>query len=69
MDGEPVWTVFEPDADADRLTLWALVDVTDGDIELRNNLGGHSALQDSMTVDGNHVDIYRRKPEGGEQNV
>lgn len=59
MDGEPVWVVCTPDADGERLSIWALVSVED-EIFLQNSFGGRSAYEDVAT---NIEAIYRRKPE------
>lgn len=62
MDGEPVYIVFLPDADGERLRLWALVAVDEwGEVYLMNNIGGSSAYEE---VWANIEAIYRRPPEG-----
>lgn len=67
MVGEPVWVVFTPDIDGERLSIWALVSVDDenDEIFLQNNLGGRSAYED---VVADIEAIYRRKPEEGAKN-
>lgn len=65
MDGEPVWVVFTPDIDGERLSIWALVSVDENnEIFLQNSLGGRSAYKD---VAADIEAIYRRKPEKGER--
>ena len=62
MDGEPVYIVFFPDADGEKLQFWALVAVDEwGEIYLMNNLGGSSAYEE---VWADIEAIYRRPPEG-----
>ena len=64
MDGEPVYIVFFPDADGEKLQFWALVAVDEwGEIYLMNNLGGSSAYEE---VWADIEAIYRRPPEGEE---
>lgn len=65
MDGEPVWVVFTPDTDGERLSIWALVSVAgeNNEIFLQNSLGGRSAYKD---VAADIEAIYRRKPEKGQ---
>jgi len=64
MDGEPVWVVFNPDADGEILAMWALVsaDEGNGEIFLLNSMGGSSAYEE---VWADVKAIYRRKPEMG----
>lgn len=62
MDGEPVYIVFFPDADGEKLQFWALVAVDKwGEVYLMNNLGGSSAYEEAWA---NIEAIYRRPPEG-----
>lgn len=62
MDGEPVYIVFLPDADGEKLQFWALVAVDKwGEVYLMNNLGGSSAYEEAWA---NIEAIYRRPPEG-----
>lgn len=64
MDGEPVYIVFFPDADGEKLQFWALVSVDEwGEVYLMNNLGGSSAYEE---VWANIEAIYLRPPEGEE---
>ena len=64
MDGEPVYIVFSPDVDGEKLQFWALVAVDKwGEVYLMNNLGGSSAYQEAWA---NIEAIYRRPPEGEE---
>ena len=66
MDGEPVYIVFFPDADGEKLQFWALVSVDEwGEVYLMNNLGGSSAYEE---VWANIEAIYLRPPEGEEDN-
>lgn len=62
MDGEPVWVVFTPDADGERLTIWALVSVDEENDEvfLQNSIGGRSSYEE---VREKVEAIYRRRPE------
>lgn len=61
MDGEPVYIVFFPDADGEKLQFWALVAVDKwGEVYLMNNLGGSSAYEEAWA---NIEAIYRRPPE------
>lgn len=63
MDGEPVYIVFLPDIDGEKLQFWALVAVDKwGEVYLMNNLGGSSAYEEAWA---NIEAIYRRPPEGG----
>ncbi len=63
MDGEPVWIVFNPDADGESLAMWALVSVDDenDEIFLLNSIGGSSAYEE---VWAEIKAIYRYKLEG-----
>lgn len=62
MDGEPVYIVFFPDTDGEKLQFWALVAVDEwGEIYLMNNLGGAAAYEE---VWANIEAIYPRPPEG-----
>lgn len=62
MDGEPVYIVFSPDVDGEKLQFWALVAVDKwGEVYLMNNLGGSSAYEEAWA---NIEAIYRRPPEG-----
>ena len=62
MDGEPVYIVFFPDTDGEKLQFWALVAVDEwGEIYLMNNLGGSSAYEEAWA---NIEAVYRRPPEG-----
>ena len=62
MDGEPVYIVFLPDINGEKLQLWALVAVDKwGEVYLMNNLGGSSAYEEAWA---NIEAIYRRPPEG-----
>lgn len=62
MDGEPVYIVFSPDADGEKLQFWALVAVDKwGEVYLMNNLGGSSAYEEAWA---NIEAIYRRPPVG-----
>ena len=62
MDGEPVYIVFFPDTDGEKLQFWALVAVDEwGEVYLMNNLGGSSAYEE---VWANIEAVYRRPPEG-----
>ena len=62
MDGEPVYIVFSPDVDGEKLQFWALVAVDNwGEVYLMNNLGGSSAYEEAWA---NIEAIYRRPPEG-----
>lgn len=64
MDGEPVYIVFFPDTDGEKLQFWALVAVDEwGEVYLMNNLGGSSAYEE---VWANIEAVYRRPPEGEE---
>ena len=64
MDGEPVYIVFSPDVDGEKLQFWALVAVDKwGEVYLMNNLGGSSAYEEAWA---NIEAIYRRPPEGEE---
>ena len=48
MDGEPVYIVFFPDTDGEKLQFWALVAVDKwGEVYLMNNLGGSSAYEEA----------------------
>lgn len=61
MDGEPVYIIFLPDIDGEKLQFWALVAVDEwGEIYLMNNLGGSSAYEEAWA---NIEAIYRRPPE------
>ena len=63
MDGEPVYIVFLPDVDGERLQFWALVSVDEwGEVYLMNNLGGSSTYEEAWA---DIEAIYRRPPEGG----
>lgn len=64
MDGGPVWVVFTPDADGERLAMWALVSVDgeDDEIFLLNSIGWSSAYEE---VWSDVEAIYRHKPEEG----
>ena len=64
MDGEPVYIVFSPDVDGEKLQFWALVSVDEwDDVYLANKdewaFNYEEFLED---VEG----IYRRPPEGEE---
>lgn len=62
MDGEPVYIVFLPDIDGEKLQFWGLVAVDKwGEVYLMNNLGGSSAYEEAWA---NIEAIYRRPPEG-----
>lgn len=62
MDGEPVYIVFSPDINGEKLQFWALVAVDEwGEVYLMNNLGGSSAYEEAWA---NIEAIYRRPPEG-----
>ena len=62
MDGEPVYIVFSPDTDGEKLQFWALVAVDKwGEVYLMNNLGGSSAYEE---VWANIEAVYRRPPHG-----
>ena len=64
MDGEPVYIVFSPDVDGEKLQFWALVAVDEwGEVYLMNNLGGSSAYEE---VWADVEAVYRRPPEGEE---
>ena len=64
MDGEPVYIVFSPDVDGEKLQFWALAEVDKwGEVYLTNNLGGSSAYEEAWA---NIEAIYRRPPEGEE---
>lgn len=66
MDGEPVYIVFLPDIDGEKLQFWALVAVDKwGEVYLMNNLGGSSAYEEAWA---NIEAIYRRPPEGEEDS-
>lgn len=62
MNGEPVWVVFTPDADGERLTIWALVSVDEENDEvfLQNSIGGRPSYEE---VQEKVEAIYRRRPE------
>lgn len=61
MDGEPVYIVFLPDINGEKLQFWALVAVDEwGEVYLMNNLGGSSAYEEAWA---NIEAIYRRPPE------
>lgn len=60
MDGEPVYIVFLPDIDGEKLQFWVLVAVDEwGEIYLMNNLGGSSTYEEAWA---NIEAIYRRPP-------
>lgn len=62
MDGEPVYIVFLPDTDGEKLQFWALVAVDEwGEVYLMNNLGGAAAYEE---VWANIEAVFRRPPEG-----
>ena len=64
MDGQPVYIVFLPDADGEKLQFWALVDVDAfGNVNLTNNLGGSYLYEEVME---NIEAIYYRPPKGDE---
>lgn len=62
MDGEPVWVVFAPDTDGERLAIWVLIsaDKENNEIFLLNSIGGSSDYEE---VWEDIEAIYRRKPE------
>lgn len=48
MDRDPVWVVCRPDADGEQCEFWALVSVEDGEVYLRNSLGGSSSYEEVL---------------------
>ena len=62
MDGEPVYIVFSPDVDGEKLQFWALVAVDEGDDVYLANKDEWAFNYEEFLEDVEA--IYRRQPEG-----
>ena len=66
MDGEPVYIVFSPDVDGEKLQFWALVSVDEWDDVYLANKDEWAFNYEEFLEDVEA--IYRRPPEGEEDN-